>query len=154
MPLLPSLPLHSRFHLFVFVCVCACTTRDQLNYIRCSGSTTLDDLAPHLFPFVLTSAWPQLRLSIDPSNAALAAKLTAAGISGGVVTSEDEGAFEARMAEDSPYNVITPGLDEFPLVGQFCSLLLCVGHIKSTQPDDVAFVEAFKTSPKWLVPRK
>ena len=70
------------------------------------------------------------------------------------MTSEDEGAFEARIAADAPYNVIMPTLDEFPLVGQFCSLLLCVGHIKSTQPDDVAFVEAFKTSPKWLVPRK
>jgi len=125
----------------------------QFNYIRCGAATTLDDVAPHLFPFVLSSAWPQLRLSINPANPALVAALDAAGIGADIVACEDDEAFNARMAAETPYNVIIPSLDAFPLVGQFCSLLLCVGHIKSTQPDDTSFVQAFSNSPKWLAPR-
>ena len=43
---------------------------------------------------------------------------------------------------------------EFPLVGQFVSLLLCVGHIKSVGVNDEAFIKAFTHSPKWLGARK
>ena len=122
----------------------------QLNFLRCGPAATLDDVAPHLFPFLCTSAWPQLRLSVDPANTALAAALDAAGV-GDAVASEDAAAFEARVAAEAPYNVIdaTP-VDEFSLVGQFVSRLLCVGHIKSTEPAHQAFLDAFRTSPKWL----
>ena len=43
---------------------------------------------------------------------------------------------------------------EFPLVGQFVSCLMCVGHVKSTKPGDEEFVSAFKDSPKWLKMRQ
>jgi len=124
----------------------------QLSYIRCGATTTLDELAPHLFPFILTTAWEQVHLSVDASNATLISALSAAEI---VSTKEDAAAFDARVLAEPPYNVITdPHLDEYSLVGQFCSTLLCVGHIKSTKPDDEAFVEAFATSPKWLQLRR
>ena len=87
----------------------------QLNYIRCGPTTTLDDVAPHMFPFALTNAWEQLRFSVDqrastyppparptapsaatrlarfssaqvdPANSALSAALSGAGISGSKV---------------------------------------------------------------------
>ena len=64
-------------------------------------------------------------------------------------------AFAARVAAENPYNVVTPAAaSEFALVGQFVSLLLCVGHVKSTKPGDEAFVKAFSSSPKWLAIRK
>ena len=51
------------------------------------------------------------------------------------------------------YNVVhaasTPP-PALPLVGQFVSTLLCVGHVKSTATDDAAFFDEFSTSSKWL----
>ncbi|KAL1523918.1 hypothetical protein AB1Y20_018837 [Prymnesium parvum] len=119
----------------------------QLNYIRCGEQTRLDDVGPHLLPFVMTNAWEQVKLSVAPGNAALATALEAAGVA---VVSEAEAEFEARVAAERPYNVILPSLKGFPLVGQFTSLLLCVGHIKSVKPNDQQFIDAFRTSPKWL----
>jgi len=50
----------------------------QLNYIRCAPGATLDALAPHMLPFVMTNAHSQLRLSVAPANAALASANDAA----------------------------------------------------------------------------
>ena len=126
----------------------------QLSYVRCGARTALDDVAPYLFPFVLTTAFESLRISIDPDNAALQAQLDAAGLRGAALAESGE-AFAARVAAENPYNVVTPApASEFALVGQFVSLLLCVGHVKSTKPGDEAFVKAFSSSPKWLAIRK
>lgn len=103
-------------------------------------------------PFVLTNAADALRVSVDPANGALAAELHAAGV---VVVAEDDAAFAARLDAETPYNVLSPGgADGFPLVGQFVSCLLCVGHVKSTKPDDEDFISFFKGSPKWLAMRQ
>ena len=89
-----------------------------------------------------------LRVSVDPANSALAAELQTAGVA---VVAEDDAAFAARVGAETPYNVLSPGAaDGFPLVGQFVSTLLCVGHVKSTKPADDDFIDAFKGSPKWL----
>ena len=125
----------------------------RLNYIRCGAADTLDSVAPHMLPFVMTNAHSQLRLSVPPSNAELLAALEAAGV-GAAVVREDAAAFDARVAAESPYNVITPGMADFPMVGQFVSLLLCVGHIKSVKPNDQPFIDAFRASPKWLAVRQ
>mmetsp|Transcript_15163 Transcript_15163/g.45488 ORF Transcript_15163/g.45488 Transcript_15163/m.45488 type:complete len:108 (+) Transcript_15163:769-1092(+) len=102
-----------------------------------------------MLPFVMTNAHSQLRLSVAPANAALASALDGAGLGGSLVV-EDDAAFAARVAAEQPYNVIEPSMPEFPLVGQFVSLLLCVGHIKSVKAHDQAFIDAFSASPKWL----
>ncbi len=125
----------------------------QLNYIRAGPSTTLDEVAPHLFPFALTTAWEQLRISVDPANTDLTSALSAAGIGSSTVVSEPASDFDARVSRETPYNVISPGMDEYPLVGQFVSLLFCVGHIKSAKSKDDAFIKAFESSPKWLATR-
>jgi len=126
----------------------------QLNFVRCAGgATTMADVAPFVLPFFATSAFELLRVSCDPADAALAETLAALGF---VVAVEDDAAFDARVAAEQPYNVIEPALPggEYPLMGQFVSLLLCLGHIKSTTPNDDAFVADFSTSPKWLQLRK
>jgi hypothetical protein len=63
-------------------------------------------------------------------------------------------------AETAPamlvYNEVTidaktaPNAEAFPMLGQFVSCLLPVGHVKSTQSKDVLFFETFKSSEKWL----
>jgi len=132
----------------------------QLNYIRCAADVSLDALAPHMLPFAMTNAWEQARLSVAPENAALLSALEAAGIGGPSLVREDDAAFKARIAAELPYNVIEPSAagggvmgGDFPLVGQFVSLLLCVGHIKSVAPNDQPFIDAFRASPKWLTIR-
>ena len=42
------------------------------------------------------------------------------------------------------------GGPRFPLAQQFCTKLVTLGHIKSSRPDDAAFVDYFGASPKWL----
>ena len=125
----------------------------RLNYIRCGADDTLDSVASHMLPFVMTNAHEQLRLSVPASNSTLLTALDAAGLGASVVR-EDAAAFDARVAAESPYNVISPTMADFPMVGQFVSLLLCVGHIKSVKPNDQAFIDAFSASSKWLAIRQ
>jgi hypothetical protein len=74
----------------------------------------------------------------------------------GVATAEeDAAAWEARRAGGDFYNVLDAsddgyGTEEFPLAGQFCSLYLGVGHVKSTRTGDEKFLDTFKGSSKWL----
>ena len=87
------------------------------------------------------------------ANTALGAQLRAAGLDAATI-SEDSDAFASRVAVENPYNVVAPTEpSEFALAGQFISLLLCVGHVKSTKPADEGFVKAFSGSPKWLAMR-
>jgi hypothetical protein len=50
--------------------------------------------------------------------------------------------FQAGVAKESCKN--------FPMVGNFVSLYLPLGHIKSTMPNDEEFVFRTRTSDKWL----
>ena len=125
----------------------------QLNYVRCEAGTRLDAAAPYLLPFLATTAFDSLRISLHPANTALGAQLRAAGLDAATI-SEDSDAFASRVAVENPYNVVAPTEpSEFALAGQFISLLLCVGHVKSTKPADEGFVKAFSGSPKWLAMR-
>ena len=127
----------------------------QFNYLRCSADETFDDIAPHLFPFFITSSLPQLRVSVDVNNDALASSLQSHGISCEV---EDENTFLERSDVKNAYNIIRPGEalfdiknNEWPLIGQFISLYFCCGHIKAAGPEAAEdFLEAFSASKKWL----
>jgi len=127
----------------------------QVTVLRCDAHTPLDVVAAAATVFACTNAREGLQVSCHPSNAVVARTLRAAGLT---VVAEDDAVYEAHRHEATAYNVLSPALlrthsgDEkaFPLVGQFVSLYLPMGHIKSTTPADVAFVEAFSSSPKWL----
>jgi len=131
----------------------------QKNILRCNAKTMLDELAPTLLPFWCTNAADSMLVSCDPENKALQAQLQAHNISFEVQTDAqlDETAADA-------YNVVTPdaladnnntgSLEKFPMVGQFVSLYMPMGHIKSTTLHDDDFVQFFSASDKWLTIRK
>uniref|UniRef100_A0A7S1FIU0 Uncharacterized protein n=1 Tax=Noctiluca scintillans TaxID=2966 RepID=A0A7S1FIU0_NOCSC len=130
----------------------------QQTFLRCGSSTTLDELAPTLIPFYVTNARDGLLVSVDSANASLLAHLRALNV---LTVSEDAASFDTRCTSEEPYNVVPPealadrnnhpdDLETFPLVGQFVSLYVPLGHVKSTQSDDQKFVEFFSASAKWL----
>jgi len=113
-----------------------------------------DDAAAFILPFLATNAKAQLVISLDPFLAFPAfPMLTQQGLK---VVRESKEAFKA--AEASYWNVISlprapsaPAATlEFPLAAHFISKLFPMGHVKSTLPDDQAFVDAFAASAKWL----
>jgi len=129
----------------------------QDTVLRCAASTSFDELAPTLVPFLVTNAFPDMRVSVDPANTTVAAHLEELGVRTEVQSDAD---FESTCTSEELYNVVRPealadnnntsSLEEFPLVGQFVSLYFPLGHIKSTSHDDETFVDFFKTSAKWL----
>ena len=128
--------------------------------LRCSDSTSFDELAPSLLPFFVTNAWPNCRISVDPANASLLEKLNGVESLKGKIDVEGEAAFKDRCEKTNFYNIVAPealadgtntkSLEEFPLVGHFVSLYFPLGHIKSTKSDDEEFVKFFSASEKWL----
>ena len=106
-------------------------------------------MAPYLLPFVATNAHTDVCFSVAPANTELAQALEGMGADFDLDSEND---FDARIRAEDPFNVIVPESFSggFPMAGQFISTILCVGHIKSTQPNHEAFFTAFEASPKWL----
>lgn len=127
-----------------------------------SAAGALDGIAPHLFPFVASSASDAVCVSVAPEARAITAALADAGVlPPSALAVESDTQFMARVSAERPFNVLDGGARrEFaraqellggpPLAGQFVCSLLCFGHAKSTAPNDEAFVKAFTASPKWL----
>jgi len=135
----------------------------QATVLRCGPATSFDELAPTLLPFFVTNAFDSVRVSVDPANGSLLALLGEGWLAGVPVVAESAAAFNASSndAANPVYNVVMPealadnnntggDLETFPLVQQFITLYFPVGHIKSTTPDDDAFLEYFRASCKWL----
>eukprot|EP01127_Copromyxa_protea_P007034 TRINITY_DN16971_c0_g1_i1.p1 TRINITY_DN16971_c0_g1~~TRINITY_DN16971_c0_g1_i1.p1 ORF type:complete len:724 (-),score=199.66 TRINITY_DN16971_c0_g1_i1:38-2056(-) len=120
------------------------------NEIRVGPNTSYDTVALHLLPFYITNAAEQVTVTCDPANSAVLEKMLK--LDGVRVYSEAEEVFQNRTnIMDSTWNTIYPSaVEEFPLVGHFVSLLVPLGHVKSTKKDDKEFVQYFKNSPKWL----
>lgn len=119
--------------------------------LRLEASSTLDGAAPFLVPFLVTNARSQLQVSVDASGK-LAGHL-AATLKGVTIIKETPAEFEARAKTFLPYNVITVGGDQAlePLLAMhWVSRLFPMGHIKSVNKNDDAFVEKFSKSGKWL----
>jgi hypothetical protein len=133
--------------------------------VRIETGARLGLLCAHLLPFVATNAGSALRISADAADlraVALGERLVASGVvPRAALAVEDGAAFGARVECDAPFNVLDNGaLEELesgrvlgvglPLAGTFVSGLVCFGHVKSTRPNDDAFVAELSASPKWL----
>lgn len=130
----------------------------QPTVLRAGEGTTMDSIAPHLAPFVTTNAAVQLFVSVHPTAEEHVALAVAKGLLVHTqVRVEDEAAFDERMRNEACFNVISakdyPWHLGYPPAGLFVSTHLCLGHVKSTQPDDEAFLRAFTASDKWLALR-
>lgn len=125
--------------------------------IRVGAGVTLDDIAPVFLLFNATNANSQVEFSIDASNEELIDILPKYDLVLKLKI-EDEDSFDQRVGHDGDnyYNVVKvpPSLDseitKFPMPGQFVSLYLPMGHIKSTMKNDEEFVKYFGKSEKWL----
>ena len=126
--------------------------------VRCGPSTTFDRLSSIFLLFYSTNARSQVELSVDGSNEELLNKLVKHDLDSHVfrVVVECEETLEHRLNErgDDFYNIVRVPTDSsersFPMLGQFVSLYLPLGHIKSTHPNDEEFVKYFGQSEKWL----
>lgn len=128
---------------------------NQPSVLRCSSTTTIDELAPTLVPFFVTNAQDAMEVSCDPANTSLLALLDELGID---AKRESDSDFGTRSVSQPMYNVVTAeamventgASKAFPLVGQFVSLYFPMGHIKSATANDSKFKAYFSESEKWL----
>ncbi|KAL7543770.1 hypothetical protein ACHAWF_007455 [Thalassiosira exigua] len=125
--------------------------------LRCGPDASFDDLSPAFLVFYATNARSQVELSVDESNAELLDRLAKHDLGDHVfdVTVEGDDRLQQRLGEDGSdfYNVVRLPTDagaNFPMPGQFVSLYLPMGHIKSTMKNDEEFVKYFGQSEKWL----
>lgn len=119
--------------------------------IRCSKDVTMDAIAPYVIIFFATNARHQMELSIDPHNKHV---LDACQKLGVPVLAQSEEEFSRRRNDVTQpcYNFVdvTGPMKVFPMVGNFVSLYMPLGHVKSTMLDDEDFVAKFQKSKKWL----
>eukprot|EP00548_Thalassiothrix_antarctica_P011877 CAMPEP_0194159460 /NCGR_PEP_ID=MMETSP0152-20130528/77843_1 /TAXON_ID=1049557 /ORGANISM="Thalassiothrix antarctica, Strain L6-D1" /LENGTH=720 /DNA_ID=CAMNT_0038869029 /DNA_START=127 /DNA_END=2286 /DNA_ORIENTATION=- len=108
--------------------------------LRCSDNSTFDALAPVLILFLATNANDQYEVSIPAASSSLKEICDANQI----VYSDDE------QDDSCYYNIVTIDTPDFVMVGQFVSLYMNLGHIKSTKSQDEDFVQELSQSIKWL----
>lgn len=113
-------------------------------YLECSLNTTWDELAPSLLLFFATNAKDQVVVVVPPGNVSLVEYCQKHTIS-----TVEEKTIESLQPGDNLCCIAGP-MTSFPMVGQFLTTLLPVGHIKSTLPNDEDFIAKVKGLPKWL----
>ncbi|KAL3761781.1 hypothetical protein ACHAWU_001297 [Discostella pseudostelligera] len=128
--------------------------------VRCGASVSFDDLSSIFLLFYATNARSQVELSVDESNKKLLEILQKHDLDNHIfsVVVEGDEVLQHRLKnnEENYYNVVRVEASDdskvgpFPLPGQFVSLYLPMGHIKSTMADDEEFVKYFGKSEKWL----
>jgi hypothetical protein len=127
---------------------------DQKTVIRCGGPTcSWDHIAPIYVLFHATTARDQVELSIDPDNAELIAFCTYHKLRH-VVETSDVAMQSARRPDIfhwvSVSGVSTAQRNVWPMAGNFVSLYLPMGHVKSTKANDEEFQLHCLLSSKWL----
>ena len=119
--------------------------------IRCPADTRFDALAPLLLLFYATNARKQMELSLDAhQNHEIFAICEEYEIPILVQTSME---YKVRAANRNlVYNAVklNKPMKTFPMVGNYISLFMSMGHIKSTKPNDTDFISLFSQSQKWL----
>eukprot|EP00980_Cylindrotheca_fusiformis_P026428 scaffold16150_cov112-Cylindrotheca_fusiformis.AAC.7 len=112
----------------------------SITHLRCY--TSWDDLAPSLFLFYLTNAKEQVVVVSDHID--IVSNCDKYGIP---VTSS---VTEAVLSPGDDLKDISGPLEDFPMVGNFITTLLPVGHLKSSEPNDEEFIARAKNLDKWL----
>jgi hypothetical protein len=115
--------------------------------IRVDEKTSLDDVAPHVLLFYATNARHQMELSVHPDNKDVISDCESLGLPV-VLQSHEEYLNRGKKCYNS-INVSGP-IENFEMVGNFVSLYLPLGHVKSTMLGDETFIEQFLNSKKWL----
>jgi hypothetical protein len=123
---------------------------DLETYIRCSKGMTMDDIAPYVILFFATNARHQMKLSVDPYNKHVLAACQKFGVP--VLVQTEEEFSHGRSDTTHAYNFVDVKgpMKVFPMVGNFVSLYMPLGHVKSTMLNDKDFVAKFQKSKKWL----
>jgi hypothetical protein len=119
-------------------------------YLRCSKATTMDDIAPYAIIFFATNARHQMELSVDPDNKHMLATCQQLGVRVLVETEEEFSHRRSDTAHGYNFVDVKGPMKVFPMVGNFVSLYMPLGHIKSTMLNDKDFVAKFEKSQKWL----
>ena len=115
-------------------------------YIHCSAYTTWDDVAPSYIIFHATNARDQIKLVIDSSNKELIELCNKHGLPHMIDTPLAELASRTDV-----FNIVeAKPLESYPMAGNYVSLFLPLGHIKSTMPKDEEFMLRARISEKWL----
>lgn len=137
-----------------------------ISMLRCSATTTWDDIAPIVLLFRSTTARNQFMISIDPANDVLISFFMKHNLlrnsntndMASCVVIESDG-FEqstTKMNNTDIFHTIhmdhhmMKHIQSYPLAGQFVSLFLPTGHLKSTIPNDQEFTLKARLSKKWL----
>lgn len=122
----------------------------------CGPNTSLCDVMPIMCIFLATTARDQLVITIDPSNQngleALCKKYKLK------YSMESESNMLQKKKGNDDSDTVFHYIEvenrnnhtEFPLVGQFVSLYLPLGHIKGTMANDQEFMLRASMSNKWL----
>jgi hypothetical protein len=119
--------------------------------IHCGADITWDDVAPIYILFHATNARDQVELSIDPKNIVLGTLAENLKLSNKIESFEDmSGRSAGRHDIFHQVDLSLSAKHYFPMVGNFTSLYLPFGHIKSTKPGDVEFAFKAGLSEKWL----
>jgi hypothetical protein len=128
--------------------------------VRCGPNVSFDDLSSIFLLFYSTNARSQVELSVDETNKGLLEILQKHDLDNHIfrVVVEGEEILQHRLKNhgENYYNVVKVEASDnskvgpFPLPGQFVSLYLPMGHIKSTMANDEEFVKSFGQSEKWL----
>ncbi|KAL7431676.1 hypothetical protein ACHAXM_002774 [Skeletonema potamos] len=124
--------------------------------LHCGPNTSFDDLSPVFLLFYATNARSQVELSVDASNKTLLDRLVKHDLDNHIfkvtVESEETLNHRAETKGDNYYNIvkIDESKREFVMPGQFVSLYLPMGHIKSTMKNDEEFIKYLSDSEKWL----
>jgi len=120
--------------------------RPPINTISVIRSDNYNDIASRLIPFTMTNA--RKSICVSTANIEVYERMRVLDIPCEVHTSEG---FDEWCARHTPWNIIRPeALPEYALAGQFVSLLLPCGHVKSTRNNDQEFVDFMSKSAKWL----
>jgi len=124
----------------------------RVTVLRVGKGATVDDLAAKLVVFASTNASEQAVVQVEEgSDPSLRNAAASTGLE--VVSEAPEDCYNVVMVGPED-DVEGYGIRNFPMVGQFSSLYLGVGHIKSTMGGDEEFVKRFEKSKKWLEMRK